>query len=81
MSQPLLPSQRRFLQSYLDRHNAIYEALEESKLLAPGHLVTISISDKHAVAIEIEIARAALRTQQASLEVALKKMGIAIDAT
>jgi hypothetical protein len=79
----LTASQRRFIQSYLDRRSAIVEALGRSKHFPQSTMFTLK-GEGIEIGIDLDIARTALRTQQSDIEMKLKHMGIddySIDAT
>jgi hypothetical protein len=79
----LTASQRRFIQTYLDRRNAIIEAIGRSKHFPQSYMFTLN-GEGIEIALDLDVARTALRTQQADIEMKLKKMGIddySIDTT
>jgi hypothetical protein len=79
----LTTSQRRFIQAHLDRRKTIIEALRRSKQFSQSTMFTLS-GEGIEIGIDLDIARLALRTQQADVELKLKHMGIddySIDAT
>jgi hypothetical protein len=79
----LTASQRRFIQTYLDRRSAIVEALGRSKHFPQSYMFTLS-GEGVEIAIDLDVARTALRTQQSDIELKLKNMGIddySIDTT
>jgi hypothetical protein len=74
----LSPSQRRFLQTYQDRYADARAILERAREAAPGTFATMSFGGI-CVAINIEIARTAIKRQTEVLEADLRKMGIQPD--